>query len=529
MPLGITAIQHYASVMRQWLWLILLGVIVCTGATFTISKLITPVYQTSALIQVNGSGALDANSVFSNQALAQNYSLLISGTDVLKAAAHQLPGVSVSQLRQAVNASPKGGTAIIEVLAQADDPGQAAKIANTVSNAFIQYQEAQSTTQKRSASSPRLTLIQEATPPASPISPHVALNTVIAALMSSLLVLILVLLLDWVDTTIKTSDDIVQLAKLESLGSVPFSKYPNLFTGSPTTSNETDEGVEQAFVIIDTAFDVLSKGQRVIQVTGLRAGAGTSTTAANLAISLASSGLCVLLVDGNLRQPSLHEIFHRSNENGLVNKLKDVHTFQEQRLDLIRAWLDQWSTDIPNLYLLPAGPIPTHPATMLRTPEVRQLMQWLLCQSRAGSGRTVSGLVDIIIYDTLPLDKGADALALAAITEGTVLVVEAGKEWAESLGRAQNTLQRLGSPILGVVVNRQQTKHRSYFYVDRSHRNTDFMESIPLDASKRSPSSTKYPTPLLDGLRPLAQVQMQENTLTDTTTSEQIAHFNEGR
>jgi len=347
--------------------------------------------------------------------------------------------------------------------------------------------------------------------------------------MSSLLVLILVLLLDWVDTTIKTSDDIVQLAKLESLGSVPLSKYPNLFTRSPTTSNETDEGVEQAFVIIATAFDVLSKGQRVIQVTGLRAGAGTSTTAANLAISLASSGLCVLLVDANLRQPSLHVIFHRSNENGLVNKLKDVHTFQEQRLVLIRAWLDQWSTDIPNLYLLPAGPIPTHPATMLRTPEVRQLMQWLLCQSRAGSGRTVSGLVDIIIYDTLPLDKGADALALAAITEGTVLVVEAGKEWAESLGRAQNTLQRLGSPILGVVVNRQQTKHRSYFYVDRSHRNTDFIESIPLDASKRSPSSTKYPTPLLDGLRPLPQVQMQENTLTDTTSSEQIAHFNEGR
>jgi len=338
--------------------------------------------------------------------------------------------------------------------------------------------------------------------------------------------LILVLLLDWVDTTIKTSEDVVQLAKLDPLGSVPLSKSPNLFTGSSTTFGETDEDVEQAFVIISTAFDALSKGQRVIQVTGLRAGAGTSTTTANLAISLASSGLRVLLVDGNLRRPLLHEILRRSNENGLVNKLKDVHTFQEQRPDLIRAWLDQWSTDTPNLYLLAAGPIPTHPATLLRTPEVRQLMQWLLCQDCAGSGRTVSGLVDIIIYDTLSLDKGADALALAAITEGTILVVEAGKEWAESVGRAQNTLQRLGSPVLGVVVNRQQVKHRSYFYVDRSQRNTDFMESILPDA--RSPS-TKYPMLLLNGLRSLPQAQMQENTVTDTTTSEQIAHFNEGR
>ena len=529
MPPGITAIQHYASVLRQWLWLMLLGVIVCTGATFAISKLITPVYQASALIQVNGSGALDANSVYSNQALAQNYSLLISGTDVLQAAAHQLPGVSVSQLRQAVNASPKGGTAIIEVLAQADDPGRAAKIANTVSNVFIQYQQGQSTAKKQPTSSPRLSLIQEATPPTSPISPHITLNTIVAALMSSLLMLILVLLLDWVDTTIKTSEDVAQLAKLESLGSVPLSMSPNLFTGSSTTSSETDEGVEQAFVIISTAFDVLSKGQRVIQVTGLRAGAGTSTTTANLAISLASSGLRVLLVDGNLRRPLLHEILQRSNENGLVNKLKDVHTFQEQQPDLIRAWLDQWSTDTPNLYLLPAGLIPTHPATLLRAPEMRQLMQWMLCQALAGSDRTASGLVDIIIYDTLSLDKGADALALTAITEGTILVVEAGKEWAESLGRAQNTLQRLGSPVLGVIVNRQQVKHRSYFYVDHSHRNTDFMESVPLDASRRSPSPTKYPMPLLNGLKPLLQVQMQEDTLTDTTTSEQIAHFNESR
>src|SRR5205807_1443622 len=133
------------------------------------------------------------------------------------------------------------------------------------------------------------------------------------------------------------------------------------------------------------------------------------------------------------------------------------------------------------------------------------------------------------IYDTLSLDKGADALALTAITEDTILVVEAGKEWAEALGRARNTLRQLGSPILGVVVNRQQVKHQSYFYVDHSQRNTDFMESVPPNASRRSPSLTKYPRPLLDGLRPLPELQMQKDTLTDTTPSEQIAHFNEGR
>jgi succinoglycan biosynthesis transport protein ExoP len=540
----IMQIRHYSWVLWHWRWLILLGTVICAGTTFVISSHLTPVYQAAALVEVNGSGSSSNNDVYSNQALAVSDSLMITSTDVLKEVSQRLPGVSFNQLVSSVSASQQAGSQIIEVRAQASNAQQAADVANEVAKTFIQIQVDKTTAGLQSYSdqlsqnlaaakanmetaqgqlvalqnskapantiseqedilttnqasynsllvtyrqvqlqqlqaADMLSVAQTAIPPYAPSSPHIMMNTIVAAAMGLLLMIVLALLLDWVDMTIKTSEDVVQLAGLETLGSVPFSKRPLLFTGSSNPFSANDEVIEQAFVIIDTTFSLLNNGQRTILVTGLKPGAGSTTTAINMATSLALSGKHVLLVDANLRHPKLHDIFHRSNTNGLVNSLTSVHLLQDE---MATEWLDQWSTHIPNLWLLPTGPVPAHPVTTLRTPKLRILLEWLL---RADQNKLCA--IDFIIFDTSALTMGTDTMALAPITDCTVLVIGAGKELGKTLNNVQTMLLKLGSPILGVVINRLKARHRTYFYTEYNQRIATPANSTPANAPVENP------------------------------------------
>lgn len=527
-------IWHYAWVIRHWFRLILLGVAICTAATFAISLMVSPVYQASALIKVHGNSPSNTSDVFSDQALAVSYSLLITSPDVLQASAQKLPGVTVGQLQSVVSDSPVDSTQLIEVRAQANDPQQAANIANTVVNVFIQLQvtkesnrlqamaagvSANMTTAKtdldaaqsklqalQNAHAPEdriayqrslvdayqenynalltnysqvqeqqlhvsdmLTVAQVAIPPEKPVSPQILLNTIIAALTGLLLMVIFVLLLDWADTSIKTADDIVRLTALEPLGNIPLSKE----AASAVASNILllrDAAVDDALISAWTNFEALSTGQRLIMMTGMQSNSGVSTIAARLAILQAQAGKRVLLVDTNLHRPSLHEIFRLPNGRGLMNCPGDVYMLQEQTSTLLPLWLNQWKAAIPNLWILPTGPVTGHTSALLRMPELRQLLKWLLLQPATIGNRQVPHLIDMIIFDAPPLGEGSEAVLLASITEATVLVIEAGKVQREALHMARTTLQKIGSPILGVVINRQQAKYRSYFYIN--HRYT---------------------------------------------------------
>ncbi|HLZ60498.1 MAG TPA: AAA family ATPase [Ktedonosporobacter sp.] len=524
-------LRHYTRVIWHWLWLIVLGTGICAGATYAISSRLTPVYQATALIQV---GTSDPSTVYNNQAEAISDALLITSTNVLQAVAQKMPGVTVDQLTASVSAAPKAGTQLIEVWAKANDPQLAANIVNTLVNSFIKIEEdkltgtlqtradqlaktidamkvsvadAQArlntleatnatldkitqqqnllTTDKQSLdalttqyqqvqwqqlqSSTLLNVVQTATPPSTPISPRVLLNTLIAAALGFVVLLALALLLDWMDMTIKTPDDVVHIARMEALGSVPLSKYSLLVNSSGIVLSDNDE-IEKAFSLIGTSFSLFQKDQRTIMVTSLRAGSGSTTVATNLAVWLALAGKRVLLIDANLRQPALHTLFQRPNTYGLVNTLGDIDQFQEH--DLV-GWHTHLSTSIPNLWVLPSGPVPVHPASALRTPKLQLLQERLLQASR---GRPFA--VDLIIFDSAPLLAGVETVTLAPFTDGTILVVDAAKERAEVLQEAQGMLKKLRSPIIGVVVNRRRRKHRSYFYTQPSQFSMDLVTNI---------------------------------------------------
>lgn len=519
-------LRYYASVMRHWLWLLLLGTSICACVTFIISSQLLPTYQASTLIQVNGTGMTDSGSVFANQALAVSYALLITSNDVLTQVAQQVPGASLSALQANVSAAPEESTQIIQIRANAHSAQQAAQIANTVAQVFIALQikkilaplQNQSNqlsnlmmTQRAQVDSDAVQLntlqtsnvgvdalarqrnklnndqatynatltnyqqvqlqildttnvisqVQVATPPTSPISPHVTLNTLTAALLGLLLSLTLALVLDWLDTSIKTLEDVTHLTSLVPLGSIVRSTRPQLVPGMVVTTI-ADEIMERDFITIGTTLCKIAQeqGPRAFLVTATQSGVGTTLTTTYLALTLAQMGKRVLLIDASIRQPLLHELFLRQNMKGLVNSLPEVYYF---RAEIVQAWRDQWLTHIPNLWLLPAGPPSSHPPTILRSQELSLLLSWLLGQQAA------LPTLDFILFDAPALKDHADTLALASVVPATLLVIEAGKECEEVVMAAEETLRRVGAPILGVILNRQTARHHSSIYARNAY------------------------------------------------------------
>src|SRR5579885_2348704 len=153
---------------------------------------------------------------------------------------------------------------------------------------------------QKAATARSLTIVQSATPPVQPLGSRIWLNTAIAAAMSLLLMVVLVLLLDWADMTIKTPEDVARLALLEPLGSVPLcTDSSRLYPTSVPSRN--DHQLERAFAIIATSFNALNTGQHSLLITSLHAQTGTSTIAAQLALALAQSGTRVLLIDAHIQ------------------------------------------------------------------------------------------------------------------------------------------------------------------------------------------------------------------------------------
>ncbi len=522
-----TTLLHYARIIRQRFVFILLGMVLCTGMTGIISVCVPPVYQARTLLKVNNTATNSGNDVYNAQELAVDYALLVTSPDVLRAAAQKLPGVTAGELQQSISDAPIENTQIIEIRAQADEARLAADMANIVTTIFIQLQATKEIDRLQSSANlltqhiaatrldldaaqvylnvlqnnhaaPAsiaqqkslvdtdqanygllltdysqlqvqklqainiLSIAQTAQPPDRPVGPQILSNILLAMVMSLLLTTLLVLLLDWLDTTIKTDEDVMNLAGLVPLGCIPASHKKDS-TELLNPAAKTDMPVREALSMIGINVRAQLKGQRFLLVSGARTRSGATTVAVHLAISLAQTGMRVLLLDVNLHRPLLHEVFRGSNANGLSNRLADIERFQEQPTLYPRSWLQRWKTPIPNLWLIPAGPPPVQPMAA-SIQKLQQLKEWLLGQRQMLNNSSMPPLVDLIVCDTIPLDEGGDTYGLSMIADGIVMVIEAGREQKETL--CDTHAIHLQAPVLGVVVNRQKAGQIPYYYAN---------------------------------------------------------------
>ncbi len=192
-------------------------------------------------------------------------------------------------------------------------------------------------------------------------------------------------------------------------------------------------------------FASLDKPIKHILVTSTGPAEGKSTTTANLAIAFAQMGSRVLVIDADLRRPTMHKVFKISNPLGLTNLL-----LQSVALDVAIR-----DVGIPNLHLVTAGPIPPNPAEVLGSTRMRALLKEL------------SPSFDYIIIDSPPTLAVADAAILSTIVDGVVLVVAAGEVTTDAAKKAKAQLDGVKANILGVVLNGLASANgedRYYYY-----------------------------------------------------------------
>ena len=312
-------------------------------------------------------------------------------------------------------------------------------------------------------------VIEPARIPSSPIRPKKQLNLIFGALVGLVLGTGLAFFQEYLDTSLKSVDDVEERLGMPVLGLIPSIVTDKTNPGAllprlrawlkPVPEQEELDnrrllhlileerprsGINEAYRSLRTnlQFSSLDKPLRAILVTSGAASEGKSTTVANLGIALAKADKKVLLVDSDLRRPVLHKCFNLDNDKGLSNVL-----IKECLLDAAVK-----PTAVENLSVLTSGPIPPNPAEMVGSEKMHELINLMRDQ------------FDMIVFDSPPTVAVTDAAVLAPLMDGIILVIKAGRTPSDLCRRSRTLLDKTQTPILGAILNDITPQVGAYYY-----------------------------------------------------------------
>ncbi len=277
-----------------------------------------------------------------------------------------------------------------------------------------------------------------------PVRPNVQLNTIIAGIVGLVMAFGIIFVLEVLDDTLKTEDDIIQDLNLTPLGKIGRFVGQD-FREQMVVSKDPFSPMSESYRMIrnNIQFMSIDEPTRTIMITSPGPGEGKSATAINLAVAMANTGNNTILVDCDLRKPVLHEAFRLPNGRGLSDQFRSSDPGEDINL---------WETEVVNLQLLTAGEDPPNPSELLGSHRMKQIIDRLAEQ------------VDVIIFDSPPAAYVADAAALSKHVDGVLFVVSAGETRRDVAKRAVFNLQKAGATIYGVVLNRTSEKGGRYEY-----------------------------------------------------------------
>jgi capsular exopolysaccharide synthesis family protein len=302
-----------------------------------------------------------------------------------------------------------------------------------------------------------ITVQNHAVTPTTPIGPQRTRNILVAFLLSLAAGIGLAFLLDYLDDSVRTSDDISRHLGLPTLALIPHylntdkRKMLTAANGNGAhgaaliTMEERHSPMAEAYRHLRTSllFSSAGKPPQTILVTSSQPSEGKTTTAINTAITLAQSDVDVVIIDCDLRRPRLHTHFGFENTQGLTNYLSG----DKETANLIRTY-----TELPRLKIVTSGPIPPNPAELLSSNEMRNLLQFL------------SGRFKHVIIDSPPAIYFTDAAILSTLVDGVVLVAMANKSSIHLMRQFKQRIHNIGARIYGVVLNGIKAGSMEYDY-----------------------------------------------------------------
>jgi len=303
-----------------------------------------------------------------------------------------------------------------------------------------------------------ITVASPASHPDAPLPQGRLGKTFIAFLLSLSFGVGLAFLLDYMDNTLKSADDVAVHLQLHTLAMIPGSRRRTLTRWRHNVKQISNGGgsaleltkemrspTAEAYRQLRTSlrFCAVGAAPKRILITSGQSGDGKTTTAINAAITLAQSGADVLLIDCDLRRPRVHDHFGIPNSAGVTNYLCGQETNIEELLQVYE--------DVPKLKVMTAGPMPANPADFLGSDEMANLLN------------IVSERFTHVILDSPPASAFADAALLSTLVDGVVIVVDSGRSSRTVARRVKQRLTQVGARIYGVVINYSDLEGDEYY------------------------------------------------------------------
>lgn len=309
----------------------------------------------------------------------------------------------------------------------------------------------------------KVRIIDQAVEPLEPIEPKTERNLVLGVLFGLGLGLVVILFLEYIDKSLRGLEDIERLG-LSFIGAIPHingeeskgfawrrrhgqdEKARQLLSGKLISHTSPKSPIAEAYRMIRTNVQLSQADGKIkcILITSPGPGEGKSTTAVNLGVTLAQMGFKTLLIDTDLRRPTLHRFFEIEKKRGLTNVL-----FDGAEAENIHA-----ISGIDHLYVMPSGLLPPNPSELLGSQKMKLLLESLKEQ------------FDFVILDSPPIIAVTDAQVIAPATDGVLLVVRAGVSQLDAVKRTKSLLAVSKARLLGVVLNDVRAEHTygTYYY-----------------------------------------------------------------
>lgn len=294
--------------------------------------------------------------------------------------------------------------------------------------------------EKEAETASAIQVVNEAT--SSPVKRNTPIKLGLALFCSILLGIGLSMMLEYLDSSLRNSNQAEELYGLPVLATVPMTRSHNL------VKRQDNIPILSSYEMVAGVLTTASNGAgTTVLVTGAEPGSGRSTTAANVAVALAQVGARVVLVDADMRKPTLHNMFGISNKPGLSNVLAGAVAVEDALMP----------TKVEGLLFMPAGPAPNNPIRLLRSDAMESFV------------KQIGSLADFVVFDSPSGAAFADAAVIAAYVKQVLIAHSAGRTATGAEKELKKKLDMVGARIAGVVLNRVRPEDSNFAQYRRAY------------------------------------------------------------
>ncbi len=433
--------RDFLLILRTRWMTVVVSTLIVVGAAAAVTLTTTPIYTSQARVYLAavGKSSSDPNSNSGTYIITvkdlNTYVAVLGSPAVLDPLRQGLglpPGTPIN-----VSAEVSDLASILDITAKSSDPQLAADIANAVGPQLARVAGEFSTLLASAGQEVKATAISPAVPAATPTSPNTRTNLLLGLLLGLLAGVGLAFVRHTVDTKVRDDKDVTSLSKSPMLGRLPLEKSP---TGRLMTLEGDPHGPHAEAIRrlrTNLMFVDVTTGGHSFVVTSSMPGEGKTTTAVNLAIAVADAGSKVLLIDADLRNPSVAKTMGMEGSVGLTTILLGRATSD----DVVQRWRDT------SLYVLAAGQVPPNPSELLGSEPMEELFVKLRHD------------YDFILIDSPPVVPVIDAVIIDKLTGGMLMIVAVDRIKKRDLASAIKSLDTVGVKVSGFALNMTSAKN----------------------------------------------------------------------